>query len=68
MPCKFTRSSSFYGSDVVEFNLPAGWSCPFALKCLTKADRESGKQSAGKERVFTCYAAVAERYPAVRTC
>lgn len=67
MDVRFTRiSKGYYPFPVWEFNLPAGWSCPFATACLTKADRVTGKQTNGPEQEFKCYAAVVERYPAVR--
>ena len=34
---KFTKSSSFYGVPVWEFNLPAGHTFPFAKDCRTLA-------------------------------
>ena len=64
---RFTKiTKGYYSFPVWEFNLPAGWTCPFAQACLTKADRETGKQINGPEQEFRCYAAVAERFPAVR--
>lgn len=67
MDVRFTRiSKGYYPFPVWEFNLPAGWSCPFATACLTKADRVTGRQTNGDLQEFKCYAAVVERYPAVR--
>ena len=64
---RFTKiARGYYPFPVWEFNLPAGWSCPYAEACLTKADRITGKQTNGDEQEFKCYAAVVERYPAVR--
>ena len=49
------------------FNLPAGFTCPFASKCLAKADRVTGKITGGVEADFRCYAASEENYkPNVR--
>lgn len=49
------------------FNLPAGFTCPFASKCLSKADRVTGKLTDGPEADFRCYAAGEEnRRPNVR--
>ena len=59
-------NKKYYGDTVYEFNLPAGHSCPCACKCLTRADKQTGKQTAGEKRTFRCYAASAERFPAVR--
>ncbi|NBW57715.1 hypothetical protein EBR43_08020 [bacterium] len=50
-------------------NLPAGYTCPFADKCLSKADVETGKIKEGEkgEDEYRCYAASQEAvYPAVR--
>ena len=41
-------------------SLPAGWSCPSALDCLSKADRVTGKIQDGKETQFRCFAATDE--------
>lgn len=49
------------------FSLPAGFSCPGALECLSRADPDTGKISDGKHTKFRCFAAAAEAmYPAVR--
>lgn len=42
------------------FNLPAGWSCPFASACLSKANKSNGKIKDGKFAQFRCYAAMQE--------
>jgi hypothetical protein len=62
---KFVKKKTFYPFPVFEFNLPAGHTCPFARDCKIKVDRITGKF----ERIgtgFRCYAASAERFPAVR--
>jgi hypothetical protein len=52
---------------IATFSLPAGWTCPCAKDCLSKADRNTGKISDGKNAEFRCYAASAEcAYTAVR--
>jgi hypothetical protein len=54
------------------YSLPSGWTCPGALNCLTKTDRETGKvtdkQTPGADgKVYRCYAAGMEgTYPSVR--
>ena len=64
---KFTRiARGYYPFPVWEFNLPAGFTCPYAAACLTWAHRETGKQTSGPLQEHKCYAAVVERYPAVR--
>jgi len=62
----FSGPMSYYQDKVFEFNLPAGHTCPQASECLLKADRYTGKMTNGKDQVFRCYAAMAERFPAVR--
>lgn len=42
------------------FSLVAGFSCPSADQCLSKADRETGKLTDGPNSVFRCYAASQE--------
>jgi hypothetical protein len=45
---------------IPNFNLPAGFACPFAEKCFTKADKVTGKLTDGKKQEFRCFAASAE--------
>ena len=61
----FGRKTTYYSTPVWEFNLPTGWSCPFAKECLVKVDRSSGKQ-VNSSNAYKCYAAGAERFPGVR--
>ena len=50
------------------FNLPAGFTCPFAKNCLSKAERKTGKITDAPGIDFRCYAASQEStYPSVRT-
>jgi len=62
---KFSKNTKYYTGVVYEWNLPAGWACPFAKECLVKVDKESGKFNI-LSKSFRCYAANAERFPAVR--
>jgi len=49
------------------FNLPAGFTCPFASKCLSKADPVTGKITDGPNIDFRCFSAMDEaRKKAVR--
>ena len=51
-------------SHVVSFDLPAGWSCPKADKCLQRFNPKTRKMESGDNMEFACYAAKAERqYP-----
>ena len=49
------------------FTLPAGWSCPAAKDCFSRADRVTGKVTDGKHTEFRCFMASAEaRSPSLR--
>ena len=41
-------------------SLPAGWACPFAKLCHSKADKVSGKITDGKHTQFRCFATMPE--------
>lgn len=63
----FTKANRYlFDPKAWSFNLPSGWSCPAALECLAKADRETGKITNGPHQKFKCYSAMTERYPSVR--
>jgi len=62
----FSGPMPYYKDKVYEFNLPAGHTCPQANECLMKANRVTGKMENGPAQRFRCYAAAAERFPAVR--
>jgi hypothetical protein len=62
---KFVKNTRYYTGVVYEWNLPTGWTCPFAEQCLVKVDKETGKFQ-NKSKEYRCYAANAERFPAVR--
>jgi len=55
-------------SDAIyTFSLPAGFTCPFAKECLSKANRFTGKIIDGKHCKFRCFAATQEcRFPSIR--
>lgn len=40
---KFVKNTTYYTGVVYEWNLPTGHTCPFALECLVKVNRETGK-------------------------
>ena len=56
---EYGRIPNIYG-----FSLPAGYSCPFAQDCLSKADRITGKITDGPDMQFRCFQASLE---AIRT-
>ena len=56
-----------YKPNIYSFSLPSGYTCPFALDCLSKADKISGKISDSKNTLSRCFSASDEsRYPSVR--
>ena len=62
---KFVKNTKYYDGVVYEWNLPTGHTCPFALECLVKVNKETGKFE-NKSRDYRCYSANSERFPAVR--
>jgi hypothetical protein len=54
---KFNRGNAKLGRDIWTFSLPAGFACPGALECLSKANRETGKITDGASTKFRCFAA-----------
>jgi hypothetical protein len=57
---KFARGNAKLSGDTAVFSLPAGFTCPAALLCHSRANRETGKLTDGPKCVFRCYAATAE--------
>jgi hypothetical protein len=54
-------------SHIKSFDLPAGWTCPYANICKSQYNPISGVTIDGKNMIFRCYAMKAERqYPATR--
>jgi len=62
---KFIKNDKYYSTEVYEWNLPTGHSCPFAKECLVKVDKETGLFENSSNQ-YRCYAASAERFPGVR--
>ena len=62
---KFLRKTKYYEGIVYEWNLPSGFSFPFAMNCLVKVDRKTGKFD-NKSTAYRCYSAMQERFPTVR--
>lgn len=49
------------------FSLPAGYACPHANECLSKANRDTGRVTDGPRTRYRCFSASAEAlYPSVR--
>lgn len=67
MKLKFTKGNAKLDKSIYILSLPAGFSCKGALKCLSTANRKTGKIKDGKHTEFRCYAASQEAmYPSVR--
>lgn len=63
----FQKGNAKLTKEIQTFSLPAGYTCPGALNCLTMADRKTGKMTHGPQQQFVCFAAQAEAmYPSVR--
>lgn len=64
---KFGFGNSKISRAIATFSLPAGYTCPFAKECLSKANRLTGKIIDGQHCRFRCFAASQEAlYPVVR--
>ena len=64
---KFGIGNSKLGSHILTFSLPAGYACPFAKECHSRADKLTGKIIDGEHCRFRCYSATQEIvYPNVR--
>jgi hypothetical protein len=56
-----------YKPVIYSISLPSGHSCPFAVECLSKSDRVTGKIVDGKDMIYRCFSASDEaRSPAAR--
>lgn len=63
----FGKGNAKLSKTIFTFSLPAGFSCPAALKCQSFADRQTGKIKDGKDMSFRCFAASQEStFPNVR--
>lgn len=64
---RFPQGNAKLDNNIHTFSLPAGYSCPGADACLTKADRYTGKVTDGYNQAFRCFAASQEAaFPEVR--
>jgi hypothetical protein len=64
---KFGKGNAKLGKNIYTFSLPSGYSCPFAMDCLSKAERTTGKIKDGPQTKFRCFSASQESlYPSVR--
>lgn len=64
---KLKKMTKKLGVKLITFTLPAGWTCPGAKDCLSRADRVTGKVTDGADTEFRCFMASAEaRSPSLR--
>lgn len=64
---KFSKGNAKLDGSIYTFSLPSGFSCPHALDCLSKANKDTGKITDGKKTSFRCFSASQEAlYPSVR--
>src|SRR4051812_39336424 len=63
---KFGQGNAKLDDGIHTFSLPAGHFCPFADKCLSKADRETGRITDGPDTEFRCFSASNEVRGSVR--
>jgi hypothetical protein len=62
---KFGMGNAKLDNAIYTFSLPAGYSCPFARDCLSKAHRTTGRIQDGPSDI-RCYAATMEWHHSVR--
>jgi hypothetical protein len=64
---KFGLGNAKLAKSIGTFSMPAGWSCPFAKECASKAAKSDGLIKDGKHCQWRCFAASQEAlYPTVR--
>jgi len=64
---KFNKGNAKLSPKIFTFSLPAGYACPGAKECLSRAGRHSGEIKDGLETKFRCFSASSEAmYTAVR--
>jgi hypothetical protein len=54
---KFNKGNAKLANDIYTFSLPAGYSCPGAKECLSRAGRHGSGIKDGLETKFRCFAA-----------
>lgn len=63
----FGHGNAKLDAAIFTFSLPAGYTCPGALLCLSRADRDTGTVTDGPATAFRCFAASQEaRHRSVR--
>lgn len=63
----FGKGNAKLDKKIKTFSLPAGYTCPGANECLSRANRKTGKITDGPNTQFRCFSASQEAlFPAVR--
>ena len=57
---KFFKGNKKLNKDIYTFSLPAGYCCPFAKLCLSRANKKTGKIKDGPNIEYRCYSASTE--------
>ena len=57
---KWSQGNVKLPDRVIHMSLPSGYTCPMALKCLCKANANTGKITDGPHQEYRCYAAMQE--------
>jgi hypothetical protein len=57
---KFGHGNAKLDVGIYTFSLPAGWFCPFAQDCKSRANRVTGRITDGPHTLFRCFAASGE--------
>lgn len=60
MKLKFVIGNAKLSKDTAIFNIPAGWTCPYAKDCHAKVDNVTGKLIQSEGTKFRCYACTSE--------
>jgi hypothetical protein len=64
---KFSKGNAKLDKTIYSLSLPSGFSCPFASECLSKANRQTGKLTEGKDTKYQCFSATQENmFPRTR--
>lgn len=56
----FQFGNAKLNETIATFSLPSGWTCPMALECLSKANRNTGRMTDGSHTKFRCFSASQE--------
>jgi len=57
---KWSQGNIKLPERIIHMSLPSGYTCPMALKCLAKANANTGKITDGAHQEYRCYAAMQE--------